>query len=650
MHSRIIAPNLAELYHLAAERYGELPAFATRKAAVEWDPISFRELYERGISLATGLIEMGVDARDHVGLFGDNRLEWILADYGVQLCGAADVPRGRDITDAELSYIINHSGIRIAFVETRELRERLTRLWDELPELQHLITFERESAEDARVRLLGEVIDLGRELRESGDRRVEERMKRIRPTDLFTLIYTSGTTGKPKGVMLSHASMMSQMENIPLEVGPTDRVISVLPVWHIFERVFEVLTISSGVCTYYSSIRTLGDDLKNVEPTFMGSAPRLWESLHQRILKNVRSAHPVRRALFHIAYFLSRHYRSSVFYLTDRRLALRPPNPWVQAALMCVHALRWAVLLPWYGFFNAAVLERIRLAAGGGLKATISGGGALPAEIDHFFNSIGIPVLEGYGLTETAPVLSVRTHRRLVIGTVGPMIPNTELQIRNLEDGTVLYPDAEHEHGGRGLRGEICVRGPQIMRGYYWEDDLTAEVLENGWFRTGDLGMVTFNDCLKILGRCKETVVLSSGENVEPGPIEMTLRQSTLIEQCMVVGQDRKFLGVLVVPDPKGFAENGRKPLTRDELTKSEEAREMIRKEIRKRVNTDSRFKAFEHIHGVALLGESFEVGEELTNLHKLKRHVIEEKFAEQIAGIFEEQSAKSRKRRRHGN
>ncbi len=212
MFYRITAQNLAELYRKDADHYDSLPAFATRITALEWKPVSYRELYEQGLNLATGLIEIGVQARYHVGHFGDNRFEWILADYGVQLCGAADVPRGRDVTDDELVYIINHAHIEVTFVETELLQERILYLRDELPNLREIILLDPDGKPEPGVRSLNEVTALGAKLRAEGDRRAEERIKNIKPEDLFTLIYTSGTTGQPKGVMLTHANMISQVE------------------------------------------------------------------------------------------------------------------------------------------------------------------------------------------------------------------------------------------------------------------------------------------------------------------------------------------------------------------------------------------------------------------------------------------------------
>lgn len=635
MESRIIAPNLAELYRSAAERYDSLPAFATRRKEFDWVPVSFRELYERGLDLATGLIELGVEAREHVGLFSDNRFEWILADYGVQLCGAADVPRGRDITDEEMVYIINHSRMQVAFIETDKLLQKVLRLRDELPDLREIILLDPKGQADKNVRKLFDVMAAGKDLRRKGDNRAEARISDIRPDDLFTLIYTSGTTGKPKGVMLTHANMMSQMKVIPISLDCTDRVLSILPVWHIFERVFEVYTISCGVCTYYTNIRTLAEDLKNVEPTFMGSAPRLWENLHHRILNKISEAHPMRRALFHIAYFLGRHYKDSIFHLTGNDLRLTPKPAWKRVLFLPLHLLRWLFVVPWYGFFNAAVLEPIRLSAGGSLKATVSGGGALPVEIDKFFNNIGIPVLEGYGMTETSPVLAVRTEDDLVVGTVGPPVHDTMVRIVDLETGGVLYPNDNSPYKGRGLRGEIWVRGPQVMQGYYRDTELTEKTIQDGWLRTGDLGMITFNDCLKILGRSKATIVLSSGENLEPEPIEMRLNQSPYIENCMLVGQDQKNVGALIVPNIDEFQKNGIAADTLAGLSNNDNAIKIIRKEIREMISIHNGFKSFEQIQKFRLLPEKFEVGVELTNLYKLKRHIIQDKYTEMIREMY---------------
>ena len=635
-HNGVMAGNLAEMYRLAAERYEDLPAFATRLKSGVFKPVSYRDLYDFGLYLGTALIELGVEARNHVGLLADNRVEWNIADYAILMAGAADVPRGTDVTNQEIEYIVNHSGCEIVFVENKRLLDRIIPLMPKLEKVRHLILMDPKAEAREGVLTLYGLVDRGKELREQGDRQIEERMKGISPDDLFTLIYTSGTTGTPKGVMLTHANMASQVKYLPFPLEPDDRLLSILPVWHSYERVFQMIAISNGCCTYFTSLRSLADDLKKVKPTIMASAPRLWENLYLRILKNVRESHWIRRGLFHSAYFCSRMVKGSMFFLQGKKIDLNGRGPFVSAALAVGHALRALLFCPPYVALNAVVLEKLRQIVGGSFKGTVSGGGALQPHVDEFFNYIGVPVQEGYGLTETAPVIAVRTIPRLIIGTVGPLYEETELRIVDLNTGETLYPDDARPGSGRGLKGEIHVKGPQVMKGYYKNEEATGRALVDGWFNTGDIGIYTFNDCLKIVGRSKDTIVLLNGENLEPIPIEARLCESPLIDQCMVVGQDQKQLGALVVPSLEGFAEIGIEEESVDSLAMRDEVRERIAKEAKRLISADSGFKAFEHIHGIVLAPKAFEVGDEMTNTFKVKRQVVDEKYADLIASLFE--------------
>ena len=631
------ARHLADLYAQCAERYGELPAFATRRSGGHWTPLSFRQLYTCGSEIAAGLAALGVEPGDRVGVISDNRVEWMMAEVGIQCCAAVNTPRGTDVTDEEWHYIFRHADVAVAFVESeRELR-RLQRLRSEWPQLREVILLDPDTTAPDGAHTLSTLRQLGRAHIESHPDLLAERAATLQPDDLFTLIYTSGTTGQPKGVMLTHANMMSQMRTIPLELTCTDRVLSILPIWHIFERMFEVYTMSRGVCTYYTSLRTLGTDLQQVEPTFMGSAPRLWESLHHRIMHGIQHAHPMRRLLFHTAYALSRLYRNSLAVLRDETLAPPPHHPLLRGLRKAWHGARWFILLPWYGFFNAAVLETVRLKAGGCLKATISGGGALPRAIDDFFNYIGIQVLEGYGLTETCPVLAVRVAGKRVPGTVGPVIPDTECRIVDMESGAILYPAANGQtKTAPNLRGEIHVRGPQVMNGYFKEPELTATVLsEDGWFRTGDIGSVSWNGCLRILGRCKATIVLSNGENVEPEPIESRLRQWPHIDHVALIGQDCKHLYALVAPDLKQFQDEGHAAKSLRELAEDPQVESLILQEVRAAHHRAAETGEQPPIRAIRLVPEPFEAGRELTNLFKLKRHVIAEKYADLVKELM---------------
>ena len=627
--------TLAEVFANAARRFDGIPAFCRKDKSGSFVPLGFRDLYEKGLDLATALIGLGVEARDHVGLIADNRLEWIVCDYGILLAGAADVPRGTDITDAEMVYILTHSDARVVFVENATILRRLLEHRAQLPNLREIILMAPGESVPEGVRHLENLIADGAARRAAGVDVALQRARAIQPGDLFTIIYTSGTTGTPKGVQLTHANMCSQIENLPLELRPGDRALSILPIWHSYERVFEMFCVSRGVTTHYTSLRALSEDLKTVKPTVMASAPRLWENLYLKVLANVKSAPPVRRALFHLAYGATRNVKRAHRFFLGQQLDTHGRGFGESLGLAVRHAALWLASIIPARLLDGLVLKKLRAIVGGEFRGTISGGGALQPHVDEFFNFIGIPVLEGYGMTETSPVLAVRTWSNLVIGTVGPLFPRTEVRIVDLGTGEILYPDTSRSGGGRGLRGEIHVKGPQVMRGYYKDAEGTARVLRDGWMNTGDIGMVTFNDCLKILGRSKDTIVLLNGENIEPVPIESRLVESSFIDQCMVVGQDQKALAALIVPSLEHFRQVGVNAEKLEGLATSPEAQRLVEEDIRNLVNHSAGFKSFERITAFRFLPKPFEVGDEMTNTFKLKRHVITERYAGLIEEMF---------------
>lgn len=595
--------TLPQLFLYARNHWKNQPAFATRPKKGAFEEITYQAWCDRALALSTGLIELGVGLRDHVGLLSDNCFEWILIDAAVQFCGAADVPRGSDVTPGEMAYIIEHADVKVLFLENEKLLAQWEALKEKPSKCTNIITMRVEEGIPLPegVVTLKSLEALGKRLREGGDRRVEERMAKIKPDDLYTLIYTSGTTGIPKGVQLTHASICSQVKNLSMILMRSGnlknllfrneqlRALSILPIWHSYERVFEMFLIAQGGCLYYSSLRFLAQDLKLVRPNLMASAPRLWEVLYEKIMAEVAKQSSFKQFLFH------------------RVIG----NEWLSALFQ-----RW----------NLPPLPHLRSVVGGALCATISGGGALPPYVDQFFHRIGIALLEGYGLTESGPVIAVRRPEQLMIGTVGPLLPETEIRIIDLENGHVLYPDSAAPDLGVGRRGEICVRGPQIMRGYYKDPKGTQCTIRNGWLHTGDIGIMTLEGCLKIVGRCKETIVLLNGENVEPLPIESRLLQSPFIAQCMVVGQDQKHLGLLIVPAAEVVAQ---------QTTDSQEYHHLFSSEIRRLISAEHGFKAFEKIGPWRLLSKPFEVGDELTGTYKLRRHVIAEKYRELIEEMF---------------
>lgn len=628
MSSKITANNLAELYRDSARKYGDKPAFGTRNRNKTFDTITFREVYDAGLALAAGLIDLGLNAREHAAILSENRKEWIIADYGVILSGCADVPRGTDVTDGDIRYIIPHSDAKIVFVENEATLRKVQMNLTALQNVKQIVLMDPEApATGDRAVHMTDLISNGKRLREAGDRRVEDRVAGIKSEDLFTIIYTSGTTGEPKGVMLTHANMMSQLHNIPIDIGPTDRFLSILPVWHSFERVFQMGTVATGAAQYYTNIRSIKEDMSIVKPTFMASAPRLWESIYQAIQSKVHSGSATKKMLFTAACFCAVRVHRARHFLSGSKLDLNGRS--ILESLWI--ALRSLAAVALFGIphliLDAVVLGKVRQGTGGKLRGTVSGGGALPFHIDEFFNAIGIPLLEGYGLTETSPGLAFRTPEHLVIGSVGPLFPEVELRLLDVESGKVLYPPS------RGQKGEIHVRGPQIMKGYYKRPEVTAKVLSpDGWFNTGDLGIMTYNNTLKIVGRTKETIVLLNGENVEPVPIENRIAQSPLVDQVMVIGQDRKHLGALILPVLDKFKAYG---ATYAELSTHPAVLEQILQEVKGAVNQENGFKSFEKIVEVRLLARAFEAGDELSAKMSMKRHVIMKKYQALIDSMY---------------
>jgi long-chain acyl-CoA synthetase len=642
-----MANNLAEVYKEAAEKFGSNPAFYQKNESKKYQATSYKELYEAGRNLAEALIELGVESREKVGFIADHKTEWAIVDAGVLMTGAADVPRGTDVTEAEMEYILNHAEAKIVFLENDKVLEKFNKVKSKIPNAKTLIIMDKKSEAKGTLKLY-DLIEKGAALRAKGTNKVDARIADIKPDDLFTLIYTSGTTGQPKGVMLMHSNMMYQIKEVLplLKITSKDRVLSILPVWHIFERVFLYGAVSCGGATYFTNVRDLKSDFAEAKPTFMASAPRLWESIYLGIynrLNDPKQTPPARKAIFNLAYFFSKHFHASTRFLVGNEVDYVGRNP-VESLFKAVYSILVAILtfLP-YKLFDLIALSKIRQATGGHLKATCSGGGALQKHVDVFFNDIGLEVIEGYGMTETAPVISCRTFDKLILGSVGPVAPNCEVQIRDLNGGAILTHVKSNGsiEGKRGAKGVVHIKGPQVMKGYYKNPDATNKALKDGWMDTGDIGMINFKDALTLTGRAKDTVVLLGGENVEPVPIEDKLSQSDLISQVMVIGQDQKNLGAIIVPDFDKLKtwgkDNGVAEEDSAKLIDNPKVKDLFKKEIKELNSSKNGFKSFEQVTPFFLITKPFEVGDELTNLFKLKRHIITEKYKEQIKKIYQE-------------
>ncbi len=499
--------------------------------------LTYRQLHAGIEQVAMGFAAVGVRPGDVVALFAENGPRWLQADQGLMRAGAADAVRGSSAPAEELRYILRDSGAIGLVVESAALLEKLNLGSEQLGRLRFVVLLEGERGLAAPVvpcYRWSDLIERGQAaLKASGPLAPAP----SDPARTATILYTSGTTGEPKGVPLSHANLLHQLRTLGVAVQPSpgDRVLSVLPIWHAYERAAEYFLFSCGCRQTYTTLKQLRGDLQKVRPQYLISVPRLWEALLSGFEDALAAMPSSRQGLIRGALANSRRYglrrRQALNLTLESEPALGRAVAGVKAAL------RW----PLHGMAAALLWPKVRQQlVGGALRTAISGGGALALHVDGFFEAIGIELLVGYGLTETSPVLTCRrpwSNRR---GSAGQPLPDTAIKI--------VDPDTRQPLA-IGERGLVLARGPQVMGGYFHKPEASAKVLDaDGWFDTGDLGQLLADGSLVLTGRAKDTIVLSSGENIEPGPLEDCLVACTLVEQVMLVGHDRKSLGALVVP------------------------------------------------------------------------------------------------------
>lgn len=604
-----------------------------------FQPTTYAGLLEIIATFASGLHALGVARGDRVGLISDNRKEWLVADLAILGIGGADVPRGCDATLQEVSYILSWSECAMAVLENDKQLQKVLGLRNSLPLLKSIILFDPPSKElIAEAASLGlevygysQVMEKGKEARKAEADFYFKEVGKGQRSDLATIIYTSGTTGEPKGVMLSHANFLHQTEYLPSLIGvkPGELFLSVLPVWHSFERIVQYVILQSGAMVAYS--KPIGSvllaDMQAVQPHWFPSVPRIWESIKDGVYKNLRQSSPALQTLFKFFVGVGESYSYFRNHLLKRVPEFTPRSRVLEIASSIIPFL---LLAPIWFLGDVLVFKKIKAKLGKRFVAGVSGGGALPGSVDRFFDAIGVLILEGYGLTETAPVLGIRLKKHPVLGTVGPIHRGTEIRIVG-EKGELLGP---------GKKGVIQVRGPQVMMGYYKRPDLTAKIMtEDGWLDTGDLGMLTVNGEIRITGRAKDTIVLRGGENIEPVPIEQKLCESPYIQQAVVLGQDEKYLAALIVPRQENLTawveENNIPFVDYETLVQQPEVRELLDSEISELISPKNGFKPFERIFRFAILPEVFQPGKELSAKQELKRHAVNEIYKKKIKALF---------------
>ncbi|AHH08566.1 AMP-binding protein [Borrelia anserina] len=620
--------------------YGDLDIFIYREnESKDFKRQVYSDFWNEVKSIGSGLLHYCIKKGDRVALISDSRREWIIIDIAVMSLGCIDVPRGNDSSEDELSYIINHSESSFVFVENAKQLQKILSKKHDLKFVKYVIIIDDDKLYEDKLGSITiisykKLLSLGYDYLKDNPKMFDSELEKVSGKDIATIIYTSGTTGLPKGVVLRHESFIFQLDRIydylpTLEPGKI--MISVLPLWHSFERTCEYIVALSGISVAYS--KPIGPillkDFAALNPHAIISVPRIWEGIRLGIIKKVSESF-LKRFLFDI--FL----KVGIIYakLKEKFLGLVPvyrKSNFLFLFFMKLIFLTGLILIAPFKFLGyVLVFRKIKKALGKRFEFGVSGGGALVEYVDYFFKSIGIVVLEGYGLTETGPVLSVRRLKSPVANTVGPLLPDIEYKVVD-NYGNSLSP---------GEKGELWVRSPQVMSGYFKDEAMTREVLtRDGWFKTGDLVCVTINSEISIVGRIKDTIVLRGGENIEPEPIERALSKSLFIENVLIVGQDQKFLGAIIVPNfevlEKWAIANGIVFSCHDDLLSNESVNKLYSKYISDLISPKSGFKSFERIAGFVLLKDSFVIGEELTNTLKLKRHYIFEKYHKKIMSIF---------------
>ena len=578
-------------------QYGSKTALS-HKVDKKYQDISYATLAERIKDFGSGLTELGLQKGDRVALLSENRPEWAITDLATLAGGGVTVPMFSTLTSAQVEYIVRDSGAKILCVSSERQLQKI-KDWDaNVPtSLQHIVIF--DELQDDSVRTFDQVCELGQQV-ENGDQAYQQASDAVEPDDLASIIYTSGTTGDPKGAMLTHSNFMSNVQAATgvVTITPDDIFLSFLPLSHVFERMGgHYLPLSSGATIAYAeSLFTIRQDMQDVRPTIMMSVPRLYEGMHERILRSVKEGSPTKQKIFHWSVGVG----SKVSQAIQQK---KKPSP--------ILSLKASVA-------NKLVFEKLKAVTGGRLRFFVSGGAPLSKAIAEFFHAAGILILEGYGLTETSPVICVNRPDQWKFGTVGPMIPGIEMKIA--EDG------------------EILSRGPHIMQGYFNKPSDTAEAIDpDGWFHTGDIGEVDEEGFLTITDRKKNILVLSNGKNVAPQPIENQLKQSPYISEIMLLGDQRSTVSALIVPsfdELKEFA--AEQQLEAEDipaLLQTQEVQRLIRSEINQ---YSADFADFERVRRFTLVAEEFsEKSGEMTPTLKLKRSVVMENHKAAIDQMY---------------
>jgi len=590
------ADTIPKLFLHGIDRYNRADAMMHRAGAA-WRPISHRQVEERVERLAAGLSGIGIGRGDRVAILSENRPEWAIGDFAILCLGAADVPLYSTLPPNQLAYILRDSGAKAILVSTREQLHKILQIRGDLPELQWVICFDDPGRAEG-VLPLHEVLEDGARRIDAGEfegiRAISEGIER---DDLATLIYTSGTTGNPKGVMLTHFNLASNVAAVQqhrvFDLYPGQVALSFLPLSHSFERAVDYYYWHSGVTiAYVDSVDRVGESMLEVKPHVLAAAPRVFEKIYARVM----GATGLKRRLVMWA------KRIGEAAVEDRLTGKRTAPTSLQEKIA-----------------DRLVFSKLREKTGGRIQGFVSGSAPLSADIARFFWAAGLPIYEGYGLTETSPVLTANRPGQVRLGSVGAPIPGTEIRI--------------------AADGEILARGPQVMKGYFNNAAATAEAIDSeGWFHTGDVGEVDDAGLVRITDRIKNIIVTAGGKNVAPSPIESAAAMSPYISQVVMIGDRRPFTALLVVPDYDNLKDWAREQGITDSdpaaLARDPRVKELLERDALGRLGDFARYEIPKKI-GIVPAEFTIEAGE-VTPTLKVKRNVVERNYSEIIEEIYE--------------
>ncbi|MBV8856111.1 MAG: long-chain fatty acid--CoA ligase [Acidobacteria bacterium] len=597
------APETVNEIMLRALTLKARPDALNYKRGGEWRPLSSEELLRRARCVALGLHALGLRRGDRAGILSESSPEWVVADLGCQFAGVVDVPLYPTLAPQQVCYIAGDSGARLLFVQNREAYERVREVLSSCASLSTVVLLSGEAGGGALT--LSELEARGARLEAERPRLFEELSGAVSAEDLATIIYTSGTTGEPKGVMLTHSNVVSNLTATSerLAFTPDDVALSVLPLSHVFERGAMYMYLHHGAQVYFAeAIDRVGDNMREVSPTIVVAVPRLFEKIYARIKEKAAEGGRVKTALLMWAVGVGKRW-------ADATVWKRPVSPLLKLQQRVASAL---------------VFSKWREATGGRIRLFCSGGAALPEELGLVFYGAGLPIVQGYGLTETSPVICVNGPEENRIGTVGRPIRHVEVRL--------------------AADGEIETRGPNVMRGYYNKPEATREVFTaDGWFRTGDIGALDAEGCLRITDRKKELLKTSGGKYVAPQPIEERIKQSRFVSQVVLVGDGRKFPAALIVPDwemLRSYAQHkGLDCRTPADFCRHPRVIDLLQRQVDS-VTAD--LSRFERVKRVALLEKELTIGGgELTPTLKVKRRVVNEKYKDVIDRMYKEAEAR---------